>query len=698
MTPQETDPLVAEALADYHRRRALGESPDPSTYKERLDDSYEDFVDVLAAEAMFDDLLEPATELELPRPFGEYTLLRELGRGAVGVVYEALHRKLGRRAALKVLRTGFDTDQLAKDRFLREAKACAQVRHDSIVEIYEADEVQGRPFYAMALIEGRTIEQILKDGEELDPKAVCGGLAGIAEALQRLHDAGIVHRDVKPSNVIVQPDGRMVLADFGLARTAVAETLSRTGTALGTPLYMSPEQMLGQREEIDGRSDVYGLGATLYQALCGVPPFKTGEVQALMRMVLSERPQDPGVHRDGLSQECGRIALKCLEKEKNDRYATARALQKDLLAFAEGRRVEGRPLSGAQRGLRAVRRHPLIAAAAVLLVGFGIWQLFLRPPQPAWLTAQVWPEASLHINDGEPIETPVSRYEVASNRRYTLKFQAEGFATHVLDWHPEPDEKNTINLSLRPVTRAALEKVSQRLEIKPEMYEQGSGPRSGPEDRDGVGLLYPRGRVRMEDLEAFAVFVEEKYLPGRIVFEIGDEVVSDEPFPEPENSFTALPIPQKFLDRVMPGDVVKWSYLYDETDRERTTTTFEVIGDEAHREIRHRLALIPVDDGSDAQISKNLRALRLRVYRQAGLDTAVFLRLTERRTIPAYEKGLDPTSASDLEAMLILRDSMTNLFENDMSVPTEQWAVGEALRQERWDPEVWSSLVRDSDG
>src|SRR5436190_10046180 len=140
MTVPNTDDAVADALLDYHRRRALGEEPDVFEYRDRLGESHSDFLDVLETEAVLDQVLEPPPADPLPRVFGAYTLLRELGRGAVGVVYEAVHRDLGRRAALKVLKTGFDTDVEARERFRRETRACASVRHDHIVEIFEAGE------------------------------------------------------------------------------------------------------------------------------------------------------------------------------------------------------------------------------------------------------------------------------------------------------------------------------------------------------------------------------------------------------------------------------------------------------------------------------------------------------------------------------------------------------------------------------
>ena len=162
-------------------------------------------------------------------------------------------------------------------------------------------------------------------------KCTCGL---IHSALAELHEKGIVHRDVKPGNIMVDVNGRMLLADFGLARTAATETLTQTGQAMGTPLYMSPEQVLGSRDEIDGRSDVYGLGVSLYEALAGRPPFKPADYAALMRMIVSEQAPDLRKTNPEVPTDLARIAMTAIEKDKDDRYASAAAMRDDLRAWA----------------------------------------------------------------------------------------------------------------------------------------------------------------------------------------------------------------------------------------------------------------------------------------------------------------------------------------------------------------------------
>ena len=267
MTDERRDSKLAELLEEYHRRKALGEPVTLENFRETAGDEFDEFRGILEAEAALDEsLAAPAADL-LPMPFGDYTLIGELGRGAMGVVYEAIHRSLGRKVALKILRTGFDTHPKAIQRFRREARACAQVRHDNIVKIFEAG---------------------AHDGELPAPTELAAGIAEVADALHVLHQHGIIHRDIKPSNIMVEPSGRMTLADFGLARTVAGEALTQTGERLGTPLYMSPEQLLGAADEVNARSDIYGLGASLYEVIEGRPIYQTEDLR-----VRSRRPRRP---------------------------------------------------------------------------------------------------------------------------------------------------------------------------------------------------------------------------------------------------------------------------------------------------------------------------------------------------------------------------------------------------------------------
>jgi tRNA A-37 threonylcarbamoyl transferase component Bud32 len=596
MNESEKERLLGECLEEYHRRRALGERPRVEEWQERLGEHFEEFREILAAADAIDDLIEPGPRADnLPRPFGEYTLMRLLGRGAMGVVYEAVHRGLGRKVALKILRSGFEDDPLAYERFRREARACAQVRHDHIVTIYEAGQVEGRPFYAMPVLEGSSLLELIRAGEVPPPEELCRGLADVADALQALNEAGIVHRDVKPANIMVEPGGRMILADFGLARTAATQTLTATGQALGTPLYMSPEQLLGRKEEIDGRSDVYGLGVTLYEALAGRPPFKADDVSGLMKMILSERPRPlPNVVPEA-PLPCSFIAMKAMEKRKEDRYDTAAAMREDLLAFAEGRRVEGRPVSHLRFTLRKYRWH-LTAAAALLLICavFATW-FFTRD---ATLTVMSFPVAQVRLDGVDHGPTPV---EVAlAPGLHELALRQEGFGEQKQEIRLSAGEKRMLQTALvasDPEDAEALQRLGQELEVA--MRKLGETPRgSVTRGADhGVQAQYPRGDLRIADLDHFRIDVvddpmgrEFVEVDGTIEFRRGEEVLWSTEF-EAESTWTLEEIPEAVRSALREGDTVTWGYF--PRDGDPVTADFRVVADplaERLAEIERRLA------------------------------------------------------------------------------------------------------------
>ncbi|MHC4471502.1 MAG: serine/threonine-protein kinase [Planctomycetota bacterium] len=439
----ERDQLLAECYEEYHRRRARHERVSPEDFRDRLGSHHAAFIELLSGDTVIDRVLGTVPAESLPRTFGDYTLLRVLGRGRHGVVYEAVQRSLGRTVALKVLRMGIDTAPETYLRFQREAKACAQVRHENIVEIYEASQVDQQPFYAMSLVRGRTLGDLVRSGEAPEPADLCRGLAGIADALHALHAEGIIHRDVKPSNVVVTPEGRMVLADFGLARSALAETLTLDGQVVGTPLYMSPEQIVGKRHQVDLRSDIYGLGATLYEALAGRTPYQAHDLTDLVRTVIREHPATLRSVAPHVPRDCARIAMKAIEFQPRDRYPTADQLRDDLLAYAEGRPVVGRPVSPVRRTLRRYRGL-LAAAAALLLISAGV--LIWWSGRPADVRFLSSPCAEVYI-DGELVgTTPCSARVPAGEHRITFRLPGSHGGEQRVTL--EPGERRTIQCAL----------------------------------------------------------------------------------------------------------------------------------------------------------------------------------------------------------------------------------------------------------
>jgi len=305
---------------------------------------------------------------------GSYRLQRELGRGAMGVVYEAVQVGLGRRVALKVLPRAQGIVGTARERFRREAEATASLRHPGIVPIYDIGEDRGVLYFAMELVEGRSLRAAFDQDGRLVPSVAAELGRQIAEALACAHGAGIVHRDVKPDNVLLRGDGRPVLTDFGLARRGQDVALTRAGTIVGTPLYMSPEQALG--EPCDARTDIYSLGVTLYEALSGRAPFEgcVDTAQVLDRLVKHDPPPLRALRPDVPLALAGVIET-ALEREPGRRYPSAQAFADDLGRFLRGEPTLARPLGRVRRFARRLRRYraPLTigVVAAFLAVGAG---------------------------------------------------------------------------------------------------------------------------------------------------------------------------------------------------------------------------------------------------------------------------------------------------------------------------------------
>ncbi|MBI2923103.1 MAG: protein kinase [Planctomycetes bacterium] len=292
-------------------------------------------------------------------PFGRYLLRRELGRGGMGVVFEALDRELGRTVALKMLvAPGQELDRTSAERLLREARSAARLKHPGIVTIHDAGVTEGRHYFTMDLIEGLGLDELLRPGQEPPLRDRVDLVAQVAEALGCAHAHGIVHRDVKPANVLVDRGGRAHLTDFGLARdeeTTADESLTATGALLGTPHFMSPEQASRTGRHAGPASDVFSAGVLLYRALTGQLPFPGRGLDCLMAIVGAE-PAAPSKLDPELPRDLETVCLKCLEKDPARRYADGTLLAADLRRWLAGGRVEARPLAWTERVLRRFTR------------------------------------------------------------------------------------------------------------------------------------------------------------------------------------------------------------------------------------------------------------------------------------------------------------------------------------------------------
>ncbi|MEZ6187618.1 MAG: protein kinase [Planctomycetota bacterium] len=357
------------------------ERPKLSTFRDQLDLHPAEAADL---EPLFSQIeakqqpaaVTPTRPLPLLQPgqrFHHYLIEGELGRGGMGVVYLAHHERLRRRVALKVLRSGSSASERERIRFVTEGRAAAVLKHPNVVEVLDAGEHEGMPYLAMAHVEGLTLGEILdaRDPARDDVRPVLEVLRGICRGVSHAHERGVVHRDLKPDNVIVDDAGVPRVFDFGLAKLDEgedADALTRTGDVVGTLLYMSPEQAAGRISEVDARSDVYSLGAILFEALTGRPPF-TGTQRDLYVQLADHDPPTPSSLQPRVPWELDAICLRCLAKDPEERYLDAAALADDLDAFCEGRSIQARP-AGPVRRLRGwIRRNRVPAAAAAAAVG-----------------------------------------------------------------------------------------------------------------------------------------------------------------------------------------------------------------------------------------------------------------------------------------------------------------------------------------
>jgi serine/threonine-protein kinase len=310
-----------------------------------------------------------------PHHIDRYELLQELGRGDSGVVYKARDQELARLVALKMLLLGAYASAADRGRLLAEARAAARLDHPDIVPLYDVGEYQGQPFFAMKFVEGSSLDRKLA-GSPLPPREGAKLIATLAEAVQYAHEHGLLHRDLKPSNILLTQDGRPLVADFGLvARAEDQGSLTRSGAIVGTPSYMAPEQARDEGHRVDARTDLWALGAILYECLTGRPPFRGYSALDTMMQVLHRDPAPPRLLNPNVDPDLEAICLKCLEKDPANRYDTAAALAADLDLWLEGRRPKARPAGPLARALRRVgrltaapRRHTAVALCVVLVL------------------------------------------------------------------------------------------------------------------------------------------------------------------------------------------------------------------------------------------------------------------------------------------------------------------------------------------
>src|ERR1700722_9629313 len=301
---------------------------------------------------------------EMP-PIPGYDMQCVLGYGGMGVVYKARHIKLKRFVAVKMLLSGVYASPIERTRFLREAEAVARLSHPNVVQVHDTGEYNGRPYFTMELVEGGTLARQL-DGTPWPAKKAAMLILTLAQAVETAHRAGIVHRDLKPGNILLDTDGLPKISDFGLARRDDDDlSVTLTGTRVGTPCYMAPEQSLGQTKLIGPPTDVYSLGAILYELLTGRPPFRGESTAETEQQLLLLEPVPPRRLNAKVPRDLETICLKCLSKQPDRRYGAGAELARDLGRFLRDEPILARRTGPIERSRKWVHRHPAITVAAV---------------------------------------------------------------------------------------------------------------------------------------------------------------------------------------------------------------------------------------------------------------------------------------------------------------------------------------------
>src|SRR6478672_4281628 len=317
-----------------------------------------------------------ARAAELLGELGDYELLEEIGRGGQGVVFRARQKSLNRIIALKVIRLGQWASKVHLKRFRLEAEAAARLEHPGIVPIHEVGERDGSCYFSMKFIEGGQLDEVVRR-TPMSIRQAADLIAKVARTVHYAHGHGILHRDIKPGNILLDAKGEPHLTDFGLARLVESESsVTQTLDVLGTPSYMAPEQAAGNNAQVTGTTDVYGLGAVLYQLLTGQPPFAGGTTYETIKLLLDTEPRQPRLLNPKIDRDLSTICLKCLEKDPKRRYSSALALAEDLERWLKHEPIQARHTGIIGRSRKWVRRNPssaLLAACLVALAAAAGW-------------------------------------------------------------------------------------------------------------------------------------------------------------------------------------------------------------------------------------------------------------------------------------------------------------------------------------
>ena len=403
---------------------------------------------VAARAASFSSSIEPG------RVLGDYEIVRKIASGGVGTVFLARQKSIDRLVAFKLVKGGPPSDESRLKRIRLEAFATGRVTHPGIVPIFDTGEVDGMHFFSMEWIDGQNLSEALSDGT-LDARRSAEYTVQICDAVAFAHEKGVIHRDLKPSNIMIDRDDRLRLTDFGMAKLtdaglssdSIMEHPTMTGIVVGTPNYMSPEQAMGLRSKVNEVSDVYSIGAVLYEMLTGRPPFRAENAVETMRQVVDNEPAPPRALNGKIPVDLETICLKCLSKESSRRYRSATEVGDECRRFLEGRPIQARPVSTVERLVRWSKKNKRLAVAwtvaATLLLATVVGSIAfafvvgnkneqIKSERAAAVSSQV-----AQILDAEPNAVLYASKDFADNPQILDGLQAE------LD-----DESNAVNRRL----------------------------------------------------------------------------------------------------------------------------------------------------------------------------------------------------------------------------------------------------------
>ncbi len=642
---------VALCVAEYRELLESGDAPTPDAFRERLGEAYPEFLSALTESLEDLDPPQQPGDDAYPRIFGPFMLLGRLGAGGMGVVYDALHRALGRRVAVKVLHAHVAQNERARERFRREAQACAQIRHPNVVEIFDAGEVEGRAYYSMALLSGTALSDLPPEELPAVPDLL-RGLASIADALDTMHRAGVIHRDVKPANIMLREDGTMVLADFGLAKALRSSGITASGQTLGTPLYASPEQLRGDSATTDGRTDVYSLGATAYELLAGCPPFSADDVGGLIRKVLHEHPAALPADRDDLPPGGDRVLMTALEKRREDRYQTAAALRDDLLALANGERVRGRPVGAGRHALRRLWELRVSLGIGALLGAVALVWMITRP---ATVHVTSFPPAVVTIDGEARGMTPLEMKLAPGKHRFTLGRAGFGEYESVLDLAAgSAHEIHQVLIVSSGDTAGgaggddsfmAICCLADALGIR---IDEGEDVAPGTIGAAGaaaaaVPVLLPAGEVRVSDVAAWRIELPaQQTTDGTLFFARGDDVLHESPLRIVDGAARGS-VPPEVMSALRPGDDVAWGFR-PRSGAGAAATSFQVTTFDVEREMRR------IEGRLEGQPPSVVRHLKAEILLGRGLYLGAFAEAGRINGTGACEER-----AQDIRRIALLR-------------------------------------------